>query len=169
MASNSISRALRELRGAVLPLVKGYLLQQGAVALSEYYNRYLQPNTKPDRKSKKTKALYYSQPNTTDRLRTLYGNIQRAITPDGRNKGNITEIETTRTEVVLSSGIDLDAKVKAGPYQTTLFYAQVHELGLGGQRPRPFLEPGIRDFNKEEMPRILEDIADDLRNYYNGR
>lgn len=168
MASNPINNALRDLRKAVLPLIKGYLLQEGAANLSTYYVENTRPNTVPDRKSKRGN-LYYSQPNTTNRLRTLYGNIQRALAPDGRNKGNITEIIVEGNEVVLSSGIDLDATVKAGKRRTTLYYAAIHEYGLAGFRARPFLEPGIAEFNKKEMPGILEDIADDLTRYYNAR
>ena len=167
MASNAIVTALRDLQKAVLPLVKGYLLQEGAEQLSVYYNRYLQPTTKPDRKAK-SGARYYSQPNNSSELRTLYGNIQRALSPDGRFPGNITEVTTNATQVVLLSGIDTSATVKAGPRSTTLFYAELHELGKGGQKKRAFLEPGIRDFNKEEMPYILEEIADELQRYYRG-
>ena len=168
MASNDLEKNLATLKRAILPLVKGYLLQDGAFKLSTMYRRYLQTNTVPDRRSKRTGNLYYSQPNTTNRLRTLYGNLQRALSPDGRFPGNITEVTVSGNEVVLNSGIDLDAKVKAGNRTTTLFYAQIHELGLNG-KPRPFLEPGIRDFNREVIPEILDDIADELQRFYRGR
>lgn len=168
MASNAIAKALQDLQKAVLPLVKGYLLQEGAERLSIYYQRYLQPSSKPDRKAKSGRR-YYSKPNDTSELRTLYGNIQRALIPDGRQPGNITEITTSPKEVVLVSGIDTDASVKAGPDRTTLFYAELHERGKGGQKARPFLGPGIRDFNREAMPEILEDIANELSRYYSGR
>lgn len=170
MASNAIAKALQDLQKAVLPLVKGYLLQEGAQILSTYYQRYLQsPTIKPDRKAKTSGRLYYSKPNDTSELRTLYGNIQRALIPDGRQPGNITEISTTAKEVVLLSGIDTDASVKAGPDRTTLFYAELHERGKGGQKARPFLGPGIREFNREAMPEILQDIANELSRYYSGR
>lgn len=170
MASNAIAKALQDLQKAVLPLVKGYLLQEGAQMLSIYYQRYLQADSKP-RKSKSGRR-YYAEANDTDRLRTLYGNIQRALLPDGRNTGNITEILVDKNEVILSSGIDTDAKVKAGNKVTTLAYAAIHEAedrGKSTSRRRPFLEPGLADFNREEMPEILQDIANELSRFYSGR
>lgn len=169
MASNPLASALEDLRKAVLPLVKGYLLQEGPIRLGVYYQRYLQTDSKPDRKAKRSGRRYYSKANDSSELRTLYGNLQRALLPDSRFPGNITEVTTDGREVVLLSGIDTSAAVKAGPDRTTLFYAELHEFGKGGQKKRPFLEPGARDFNKEEMPKILEEIADELTRYYNGR
>lgn len=168
MASNPISDALADLRKAVLPLVKGYMLQEAPQRLQTYYANYLQTETKPDRRSKRTGQKYFSQPNTTRKLRTLYGNIQRALAPDARFKTNISEVTVAGDEVVLLSGIDTDATVKAGKRSTTLFYAELHELGKGGQKKRPFLAPGIREFNKVEMPDILSEIADELQRYYLG-
>jgi hypothetical protein len=185
MASNPISDALADLRKAVLPLVKGYLLQEAPQRLQTYYANYLQTETKPDARSKKTGQRYYSQPNTSSKLRTLYGNIQRALSPDGRFPGNITELDVKQNKVRLLSGIDFSAKVKAGKRQTTLMYARLHETGeydpepgtkrrtkkegAGEFKKRPFLKPGFAEFRKKEMPKILEEIADELQRYYLGR
>jgi hypothetical protein len=144
------------------------MAQEAPIRLGQYYDNYLRTQTKPDRKSKSGNK-YYSKPNETNQLRTLYGNIQRALVPDPRFVGNITEVTVANGEVVLVSGIDTSARVKAGKEMTTLFYADLHEKGEGGQKPRPFLEPGIRDFNKQEMPDILDEIATELTRFYNVR
>lgn len=172
MASNTLVDALDDLKKVLLPLVKGYFQQEAPERLLPYYERYLQsPNIKPDRISKSGRR-YYSEPNKTDKLRTLYGNLQRALTPDSRFPGNITEVTTNDKEVILLTGIDTDAKVKAGGRQTTLAYVamnQAKDRGRSTSRARPFQDPGVADFQKQEMPKILKEISQEITRYYSGR
>jgi len=165
--ANPIEIALKRLADAVAPTVKGVFLQEGPDKLAVFYNEHLQSTTSPDRTAKSGRR-YYSRPNTTNELRTLYGNIQRALTPDARNKGNITDVTVSGDQVVFISGIDTDARVQAGPDTTTLEYAEFHEKGTSRYRARPFLGPGFEDFVKQGVPQLIDEVGERLEDIYNG-
>lgn len=163
MASNPISKALQDLARRVLPLIKGYLQQEAPVQLEAFYDEYLQTQSKPDRRAKSGR-LYYSRPNTSDKLRLQYGNIFRATRT--RGKGNIYELFIEGNNVVMVSGIDTDQQVKAGPDTVSLKYAEFHEQGTSRYKARPFLGPGFKDFNRKELPILLDRFADELAEIY---
>lgn len=133
--------------------------------LEVYYNDYLAEQTFPDRKAKSGR-LYYSKRNDTNKARTLYGNLARALQPN--QTGNISELTFSDGEFIMTSGIDTDAKVKAGPDQVTLKYVQFVEEGTKRMRPRPFLEPGLRDFNNDDFPKVVDSVNAQLEKIYDG-
>lgn len=159
---NAIEESLKRLERGVLSAVKE-TMQRYPQELSIYVREYLiDPNKKDGlakrgkylntfanlskKKSKKNKTagdLYYTVPNKTKKLRTLYGNIQRAVTPKG--KGNISEVELVGGKIVARYGIDGDTTVTAGSKTTTLTYAVEWDKG---ERPtdRPFTTPGFKKF-----------------------
>jgi len=151
----------------VLETVKARMVQEAPQYLLAFYNDFLQPTTVPDRKAKKSKRRYFSRPNDDNRLRTNYGNIQRALQKG--ETGNITEIVVKDGKVLLLSGIDTNKEVKAGPDRVKLEYARYHEEGTKNFRARPFLNPGFEMFVNQGLPEIIELIEDDLVKVYNGR
>lgn len=77
--------------------------------------------------------------NTTSRLRTLYGNLTRALQPGG--KGNISNITFKQGKYNIEFGFDPSTKVTQGPRQGDLRYGMVHEYG--GTIPHPGGTPYI--------------------------
>ena len=163
---NALTKAIENLQRVVLSTVKRRIVQEGPKILIAYYNDFLQPATKPDRQAKKSKRLYYSKPNDSSRLRTLYGNIQRSL-QEGES-GNITEVVVKGDAVSFISGIDENATVQAGPDRITLAYARFHEEGTKNFRARPFLNPGFALFMKEGYPDIIAQIERDLLKAFNN-
>lgn len=125
------------------------LMDTAPKEISAYVGQYLRDPSDQQglKKSQKTGNLYYKEKNTTSRLRTLYGNIQRAITP-GRT-GNISTVEYRNGHFYLEFAIDTDARVRAGTKTTTLAYAAMHEASERGKSTapaRPFIEPGFAEY-----------------------
>jgi hypothetical protein len=162
---NALTKAIENLQRVVLSTVKQRIVQEGPQILIAFYNDFLQPSTVPDRQAKKSKRLYFSQPNTSNKLRTQYGNIQRAL-QEGEI-GNITEVVIKNDTVSFISGINEQATVQAGPDRITLEYARFHEEGTKNFRARPFLNPGFALFMKEGYPDIIEQIERDLLKAFN--
>lgn len=162
---NPIVKAIQELEANIYKVVKRRLLQEGPQMLIAYYNDFLQPTTVPDKKAKSGRR-YFSRPNDKNKLRTQYGNIQRALQPG--ETGNITDVVIANGNVQLVSGIDTNAKVQAGPDTVSLMYAKWHEEGTKNFKARPFLNPGFEAFVKEEVPKIMELIEGDLLELYRG-
>jgi hypothetical protein len=160
----SIANAIAVLEKNLLTVIKRRFVQEGPQILQTYYSDYLQPMTTPDRQAQKSKRLYYSTKNNSDKLRRLYGNITRA-TIQGE-AGNISHVEVVGGKVVFISGIDEDTKVKAGPDMVSLEYARFHEEGTTNYKARPFLGPGFEDFLRDGVPDIMDAIADDLAKLY---
>lgn len=163
--SNPILKAIERLEKSVLAIVKRRMVQEAPQVLIAFYNEFLQPTTKPDRKAKSGR-LYFSRPNSSNKLRTQYGNIQRALQPG--ETGNITEVAVTNGVVTVISGINEDATVQAGPDRVSLQYARFHEEGTKNYKARPFLNPGFELFIKEGLPDIVAQIEDDLVEEFNG-
>lgn len=66
--------------------------------------------------------------NTGNRLRTLYGNLTRALTPG--ELGNISNVTTGGSKLVtVEFGFDENTKVKQGPRVGDLRYGLTHEYG----------------------------------------
>jgi len=160
----SIANAIAVLEKNLLTVIKRRFVQEGPQILQTKYADYLRIQTTPDRQAKKSKRLYYSTANNSDKLRRLYGNITRA-TIQGE-AGNISHVEVVGGKVVFISGIDEDTKVKAGPDMVSLEYARFHEEGTTNYKARPFLGPGFEDFLRDGVPDIMDAIADDLAKLY---
>lgn len=77
--------------------------------------------------------------NTGSRLRTLYGNLTRALEVGG--KGNISKSEFKQGKYTLEFGFDPTTKVTQGPRQGDLRYGLLHEYG--GTIPHPGGTPYI--------------------------
>lgn len=77
--------------------------------------------------------------NSGSRLRTLYGNLTRALQPGG--KGNISKSEFKQGKYTLEFGFDPTTKVTQGPRQGDLRYGLLHEYG--GTIPHPGGTPYI--------------------------
>ena len=91
----------------------------------------------------------------------------RALAPGG--DGNITDVQIKGGMVTLVSGIDTTKDIQAGPDRVSLIYAQYQEQGTATIPARPFLAPGFKDWNEQELPQLLDELANDLRKIYNGR
>jgi len=82
--------------------------------------------------------------NTGSRLRTLYGNLTRALRPG--EKGNISKSEFKQGKYTLEFGFDPTTKVTQGPRQGDLRYGLLHEYGgtiaHPGGTPYIFVGPG---------------------------
>ena len=82
--------------------------------------------------------------NTGNRLRTLYGNLTRALQP--RGKGNISKSEFKQGKYTLEFGFDPTTKVTQGNRQGDLRYGVLHEYGgtisHPGGTPYIFVGPG---------------------------
>lgn len=90
--------------------------------------------------STKTKTGARKLPkNSGSRLRTLYGNLTRALEVGG--KGNISKSEFKQGKYTLEFGFDPTTKVTQGPRQGDLRYGLLHEYG--GTIPHPGGTPYI--------------------------
>lgn len=114
------------------------------------------PSYKTGLKTAKSGNLYYAQKNSSSRLRTLYGNIQRAIAPGDR--GNITKTRIDTRGITVEFGYDPSTKVKSGTRSQSLGYAVINE------KTRPFLQPGFAKFmtDKNGAAAILRDLETDI-------
>ncbi len=136
---NAIQKALTRLERGILAVVKE-AMQRQPEELAVFTGEYLRdPSDKSGLKKSKRGNLYFSTPNTTTRLRTLYGNITRATQPD--NKGNISETTIQNGLISVEYGYDPNTSVKAGKRTTTLKYAVINE-----NRGRPFITPGFKAY-----------------------
>jgi hypothetical protein len=109
----------------------------------------------------KSGNLYWNEPNNTNKLRRLYGNLTRAVTPGER--GNVTKTEIKDGAVVTTFSFDSSTTVKAGTETTTLLYGEKWEKGS-----RPFLGPGTKAYMREEFPRLIKALQTELVDIYNG-
>lgn len=166
-ASKAIEQYLERLTRAVLKATKT-AMERVPMELSAYVLDYMDkgdPVVKaPAQGRRKTKAgnLYYSQTNDTKRLRTLYGNLTRALIPG--EAGNVSEVSVDGGTFTVNYSIDVNTKVRAGTRTTSLIYAQLHELGTGGQKKRPYLKPGIAEYLKDKagFPALIRELETDI-------
>lgn len=168
---SSIEDRLKKLEQVILREIKT-IAQSVPIGISAEVGDFLRsPDDKKGLvKSKKTGNLYYNEPNTTDQLRTLYGNIQRSTLVKG--VGNYNKVEFKNGHFIIEFGYTPSTKVRSGNRMITLEYAEKHETGKWGGRPRPFLEPGFNQFFKnpegwEYFRQEMEDmIYDELKRVF---
>ena len=160
-AKKDMTEYLQRLNRGVLRAVKT-AMDEAPIMLSAYTGDEMHSPTKKEGLTKsKAGNLYYKLPNNTNKLRTLYGNIQRAITPDG--EGNVSNVYIEGSTILVDFGIDYDAKVRAGKSTTTLLYAAYHEAknrGKSTSRQRAFLTPAFEKFMKDKkgFNQLIQDI-----------
>lgn len=156
---NAITSMLTTLEKGIAETVKN-AMQRVPKELSAFTGEFLQG---PDKKDGLVKAksgnLYYGVPNKTKKLRTLYGNIQRAITPS--ETGNVSHVELIDGVITVTFGVDFTANVTAGNKEITLKYAEGHE------KTRPYISRGFERYYKNPqgyaaLIKELEDAVSEL-------
>lgn len=124
-----MAERLARLDRSILRIVKDKA-QEIPLALSAFILDRMD-STKPERRKDGSRRL---PRNKTDRLRTLYGNLTRAVTPGG--KGNLSEVKIKGTDnVAIDFGFDPTTKVTQGPRTGDLRYGMLHEYGGTIQHP----------------------------------
>lgn len=105
------------------------------------------------RASIKSQRLYGGR-NITDELYSQSGDLLRALAKNG--KGHIFNVSVTNGSVNVTYGVDVNV----------IPYARIHEkggtTGRGGAtklKARPYLNIGVKEFVKEEMQDILNNIV----------
>lgn len=120
---SSIADRLAKLERGILGIVKDAMLtapnELSAYVLDEM------DFTKPKKRKDGSRRL---PPNTGSRLRTLYGNLSRAMMPT-ENKGNISRLRTDGKTYAIEFGFDPTFKVQQGPRVGDLRYGLLHEFG----------------------------------------
>jgi hypothetical protein len=144
---SDISQRLARLERGILAAVKD-TAQRIPQELSIYVGDYMQgPQMKTGMVTAKSGNRYFKPLNNTDRLRTLYGNIQRAITPG--DKGNVSRVELRNGKFQIEFGYDPQTMVKSGTRNQSLMYAVYNEMGTARAKARPFLRPGFLDYMRD--------------------
>lgn len=94
-------------------------------------------------------------------LRVVSGDLTRATEPNG--PGNITKISADGTGITIDYGIDT----------RVIPYALIHEYGGNAGRggkvrlpARPYFNPGVQAFDREQMPKILARIDKKIRSLF---
>lgn len=119
---SSIEKRLAKLERGILAIVKDKT-QRAAVELSSYVLDQME-FTKPKKRKDGSRRL---PRNSGSRLRTLYGNLSRAVTPG--EKGNVNQITFDGKAMRLRFGFDPTTKVQQGPRVGDLRYGALHEKG----------------------------------------
>lgn len=103
------------------------------------------------------KKLAKGERNNTDKLYSKTGKLLRALQIGGN--GNLFDVKTNNGVVTLLTGIDV----------SVVPYARIHEYGGTTGRngatklpPRPYLNPAMKEFVKEEIDGVLERIVERL-------
>ena len=137
------NRALAALDGSA-----EFELREAQQELQEFFTDNMQsPTAKNYRVSKSGKLRALK--NNTDKLYTLYGNLQRALIP--KQAGNIGEFKKEGSKRYSRIGIDLGV----------VPYARVHEYGGGNNIPaRPYFFPAIQLYSQERFNERLAAIVD---------
>lgn len=150
------AQQLTQLVPSLLKKVKGYFISEAAGALQVRYADHLR-FTQPERAE--SGRRFYKEANTTNQLRALYGNIERAIAPKG--EGNVTEVFAIADGMVFASGIDTDTEVETYNGNTvSLLYAQINDV------KRPFLSIGYKEFVEQDYPEAMERILSELEDEF---
>lgn len=146
----SSNKKLDDLEKAILREIKN-LVDRAPLEISARVSDFLMsPSYKKGLKKSKNGNLYYSEPNTGTRLRSLYGNIRRAITIG--KTGNYKSVTYKNGYFYVDFGYNPDTVVQAGNKTTTLKYAAMHEAedrGKSTSIQRPFVEPGFSKYMEE--------------------
>ena len=125
----TVSERLKMLERSIQSIVKD-AMQRAPYELSAYILDEM-IFTKPERRKDGTRKL---PPNRGSKLRTLYGNLSRALTPKG--KGNISKVVPDGKDILsLQFGFNPIFPVKQGPRLGDLRYGLLHEKG--GTIPHP--------------------------------
>lgn len=156
---NAIEKALTRLERGVLAAAKD-AMQRAPEELSAYTSEFLRDTSESASdglRIAKSKARYFTKPNTTNRLRSLYGNIERSMIPQG--KGNISDVTIKNGIFTVAFGYDPSATVQAGPRSTTLKYAVINE-----SKGRPFLDPGFRKYmsDAQGFKALMKELEADI-------
>lgn len=166
-ANKAIAQYLERLTRAVLKATKT-AMERVPMELYAYVAVNLEENEPivkaPEKGRRKTKAnnIYFTSTNTGNTLRTLYGNLTRALIPG--EAGNVSEVSVDGGTFTVNYSVDVNTKVRAGTRTTSLIYAQLHELGTGGQKKRPYLKPGIAEYLKDKagFPALIRELETDI-------
>lgn len=119
---SSIERRLEKLERGIVAIVKDKM-QRAAIELSDAVLDQME-FTKPKKRKDGSRRL---PKNTGSRLRTLYGNLSRAVTPG--EEGNISKVTFDGKAMRLRFGFDPSTKVTQGPRKGDLRYGVLHEKG----------------------------------------
>lgn len=94
-------------------------------------------------------------------LRIVSGDLFRATEPNA--KGNLTKFAVTPKGIEIDYGIDTNV----------VPYAYIHEYGGNAGRggkvrlpARPYFNPGVQAFDREQMPKILARIDKKIRSLF---
>ena len=158
---SDIAARLARLERGILAAVKD-AAEEIPKELTIYVGEFMaDPSYKTGLKTAKSGNLYYAQKNSSSRLRTLYGNIQRAITPGDR--GNITKTQISSKGISVEFGYDTNTTVKSGTRSQSLAYAVINE------KTRPFLQPGFAKFmnDKNGLSAILRELETAIIDEFN--
>ncbi len=156
---NAIQKALTRLERGVLAAAKDAMQRvpdELYVATSEFL-RDTSNSASDGLRIAKSKARYFTKPNTTKRLRSLYGNIERSLIQN--EKGNVSDVTIKNGIFTVAYGYDPSTSVQAGPRTTTLKYAVINE-GKG----RPFLDPGFRKYmsDAQGFKALMKELEADI-------
>ena len=156
---NAIQKALTRLERGVLAAAKDAMQRvpdELYVATSEFL-RDTSNSASDGLRIAKSKARYFTKPNTTKRLRSLYGNIERSLIQN--EKGNVSDVTIKNGIFTVAFGYDPSTSVQAGPRTTTLKYAVINE-GKG----RPFLDPGFRKYmsDAQGFKALMKELEADI-------
>lgn len=125
----TVSERLKMLERSIQAIVKD-AMQRAPYELSAYILDEM-IFTKPDKRKDGSRRL---PPNRGSKLRTLYGNLSRALTPNER--GNISKVTAGGKNLIeLDFGFDPLQQVKQGNRTGDLRYGLLHEKG--GTIPHP--------------------------------
>ena len=153
------AQQLTQLVPLLLAKVKGALISEAPSALQIRYSDHMHSPTDPRPKVAKSGRRYYPDANTTNEIRTLYGNISRAVAPKG--EGNIFDVRPSKNGLVLESGIDTNVKVETYDGKTvSLLYAAYNE------KTRPFFGLGFKEYVEQDYPEAIERILSELEDEY---
>lgn len=138
----AVTRALKALDGSAR-----YELMQSQVELQEFYADNMQSATTANNVRTKTGKLRALK-NKTDKLYVLYGNLIRALMPNGR--GNISKYESEGAKKYMRIGIDT----------AVIPYAAAHEFGGRSMPARPYFYPALKAYSEQRLNERIANIID---------
>jgi len=119
----SVAARLEMLERSIQAIIKS-AMQRAPYELSAYILDQM-VFTKPERRKDGSRRL---PPNRGSQLRTLYGNLSRAVTPG--EPGNVSIVEATSKDIInIEFGFNPSTEVKQGKRTGDLRYGLLHEYG----------------------------------------